>query len=69
MAHVIDEYQVLGRYHVLVLDQNAPGGRCRINGVIFEPLALRGKGIPGNCVAFRGDGAFKGAVVEFLPVQ
>lgn len=66
MAHVIDEYQVLGRYHVLILDQNAPKGPCRINGKVFEPLALQGRGIPQNYLAFRGSGAFKGATVEFL---
>lgn len=66
MARVIDEYQVLGRYHVLILDRAAPQGPCRVKGQIIEPLALRGQGIPANCVAFRGTGTFRGATVESI---
>lgn len=66
MAQVIGEFQVLGRYHVMILDQEAPQGRYRINGRTFEPVELGRVGIPGNYIAVRSTESFRGAMVEFV---
>lgn len=70
MAHVIEEFQVLGRYHVMILDQDAPQGRYRINGRTFEPVELHTgvspAAIPRNYIAVRSTESFRGAAVEFV---
>lgn len=72
-ARIMDAFQVLQRYRVMVLDRDAyPAGnsRYRINGEIFEPVPIHsGKEsdtMPKNYIAVRSTGVFKGAAVEFI---
>lgn len=72
-ARIMDDFQVLQRYRVMVLDRDAyPAGnsRYRINGEIFEPVPIHsGKEsdtMPKNYIAVRSTGVFKGAAVEFI---
>ena len=73
MAHVVDEFIVLERYRVMVLDRDAretPNVHYRINGVLFEPVKLHKDtekdSIPPNYIAVKTTRSFKGAAVEFV---
>ena len=66
-ARVVDEFLVLGRYRVMVLDREVEKNRrCRINGETFEPMHLGKSGVPGNYVALRTTDSFAGAAVQFV---
>ena len=42
-AQVVDEFLVLEKYRVMVLDQDIPGGRWahyQINGEVFDPVRI-----------------------------
>lgn len=71
-ATIMDEFQVLQRYHVLVLDREASveAAGYRINGVLFDPVPIHSrKGndtMPKNFIAIRYRGCFKGENVEFI---
>lgn len=72
-AQVLDEFQVLGKYRVCVLDAPAcldPHAFYRINGEVYEPVPIHsrkaGDTMPRNYIAFRSTKVFKGATVEFL---
>ncbi len=72
-AYVIDDFQILGRYRVMVLDRDvcseAHAG-YRINGQIYSPIALHQSPttneIPLNYIAIRTTESFKGASVEMI---
>lgn len=65
-ARVVEEFLVLGRYRVMVLDREVAGvRRCRINGETFEPVPLGESGVPGNYLALRTTDSFAGAAVRF----
>lgn len=70
VAHVVDEFQVLRDYIVMVLDRDVElgGGCCRIGGQIFTPVRLGGTTvpIPRNYIAVKTRGSFKGASVELM---
>ena len=71
-AQIMDEFQVLQRYHVLVLDRDAvPDSSCyKISGVLFDPVLIHSKEesdtMPKNFIAIRYKGCFKGESVEFV---
>ncbi len=72
-AHVIDDFQVLGRYRVMVLDRDVCGeshASYRINGQTYHPIALHQRrntnDIPLNYIAIRSTESFKGASVEII---
>ena len=71
-ATIMDEFQVLQRYHVLVLDREASveAAGYRINGVLFDPVPIHSRKendtMPKNFIAIRYRGCFKGENVEFI---
>lgn len=72
-AHIVDEFLVLNKYRVMVLDKNIRRkqyGQYRIGGKLFEPVPLhsshREDPIPKNYIAVRGTASFKGAAVELV---
>ena len=71
-AQIMDEFQVLQRYHVMVLDRDAaPDSVCyKINGVLFDPVPIHSRKssdtMPKNFIAIRYTGCFKGEAVEFV---
>ena len=70
-ATIMDEFQVLQRYHVLVLDREAAeADGYRINGVLFDPVPIHAREgndtMPKNFIAIRSRGCFKGENVEFI---
>lgn len=70
-ATIMDEFQVLQRYHVLVLDREAAeADGYRINGVLFDPVPIHSQKendtMPKNFIAIRYSGCFKGENVEFI---
>ena len=70
-ATIMDEFQVLQRYHVLVLDrETAEADGYRINGVLFDPVSIHSRKendtMPKNFIAIRYSGCFKGENVEFI---
>ena len=71
-ATIMDEFQVLQRYHVLVLDREASveAAGYRINGVLFDPVPSHSRKendtMPKNFIAIRYRGCFKGENVEFI---
>ena len=72
-AQVLDEFLVLEKYRVMVLDQDIPGGRWAqypINGEVFDPVRIhvqtQSDTIPLNYIAIRGTNSFKGSIVEFI---
>ena len=71
-ATIMDEFQVLQRYHVLVLDREASveAAGYRINGVLFDPVPIHSREendtMPKNFIAIRYRGCFKGENVEFI---
>lgn len=70
-AQIIDEFLVLEKYRVMVLDQNVsslPHAHYRINGETFDPIVLHSKRstIPRNYIAVKGTNSFKGSTVEFI---
>lgn len=71
IAKVVDEFQVLGRYKVMVLDREVcsePPAHYRIGGQLFDPIRLHRRSvsdtIPLNYIAVRSTGSFKGLAVE-----
>ena len=73
MAHVVDEFIVLERYRVMILDRDAsgyPDARYLINGILFDPVKLHKQAekdpIPHNYIAVRSTSSFRGAAVEFI---
>lgn len=68
VAHVIDEFQVLRDYTVMVLDCDIDVGtaRYRIDGQIYVPVRLGATTvpIPRNYLAVRSRRSFKGFAVE-----
>lgn len=72
-AQVVDEFLVLEKYRVMVLDQDIPGGcwvHYQINGEVFDPVRIhvqtQSDTIPLNYIAVRGTNSFKGSTVEFI---
>ncbi len=72
-AHIVDEFLVLNKYRVMVLDKNVRRkqyGQYRICGQLFEPVPLhtprRKDSIPKNYIAVKGTASFKGAAVELV---
>ena len=72
-AHIVDEFLVLNKYRVMVLDKNIRRrnyDRYRIGGKLFEPVPLHGSRlrdpIPRNYIAVKGTASFKGAAVELM---
>lgn len=72
-AQIMDDFQVLQRYRVMVLDRDItpePPAGYRINGQLFEPVPIHsqksGDTMPRNYIAIRSTDAFKGSCVEFL---
>ena len=71
-ATIMDEFQVLQRYPVLVLDREAAAEAAgyRINGVLFDPVPIHSRKendtMPKNFIAIRYRGCFKGENVEFI---
>lgn len=72
-AQVVDEFLVLERYRVMVLDrdiQGKPHVRYRINGEVFDPIKIHAQThadtIPLNYIAVRGTNSFRGSRVEFI---
>lgn len=72
-AQIVDEFLVLERYRVMVLDQDVqcePYTRYRINGKVFDPVRIhvqsRTDTIPLNYIAVRDTNSFKGSTVEFV---
>lgn len=68
VAHVIDEFQVLRDYTVMVLDRETEDGTAcyRIDGQIYIPVRLGATTvpIPRNYLAVRARRSFKGSAVE-----
>ena len=72
-AQIMDDFQVLQRYCVMVLDREVcpePPVRYRINGHIFDPVRIHSRSssdtMPKNYIAIRSTDSFKGAAVEFV---
>ena len=72
-AYVVDEFLVLEKYRVMVLDRDvemAPHDHYRINGKLFDPVMLhihkRDMTIPMNYIAIKTTASFKGSAVEFV---
>lgn len=72
-ARIMEDFQVLQRYRVMVLDRDAypeHAARYKINGEIFEPVPIHSgredDTMPKNYIAVRSTGVFKGAAVEFI---
>lgn len=70
VAHVIDEFQVLREYTVMVLDQDIEGGAVcyRIDGQTYNPVCLGATTvpIPRNYIAIKTKRSFKGSSVEVV---
>lgn len=70
-AQIVDEFLVLEKYRVMVLDQNVsslPHAHYRINGETFDPIMLHSKRstIPRNYIAIKATDSFQGSSVEFI---
>lgn len=72
-AHVVDEFLVLEKYRVMVLDRDVQcnlQAHYRINGKLFDPIKIYGQAktdtIPLNYIAVKGTSSFKGSTVEFV---
>jgi len=72
-AQVMDDFQVLQRYRVMVLDRDIcpdTPAYYRINGEIFDPVRIHsrkdGDTMPRNYIAIRSTNSFKGSSVEFV---
>ena len=70
-AHIVDEFLVLNKYRVMVLDKKVrrkKSGHYRIDGQLFDPVPLHGTRqadpIPKNYIAVKGTASFLGAAVE-----
>ena len=72
-ARILEDFQVLDRYRVMVLDRDAvPDSSCyKINGILFDPVPIHSKKetdtMPKNYIAIRYKGCLKGQSVEFIP--
>ena len=72
-ARIMDDFQVLQRYRVMVLDRDAcmeESSRYRINGTVYDSVPIHSRSgsdtMPRNYIAIRSTASFKGAAVEFL---
>ena len=72
-ARIMEDFQVLQRYRVMVLDRDAhpeEAARYRINGRTFDPVPIHSRRsddtMPRNFIAIRSTECFKGAAVEFV---
>lgn len=72
-ARIMEDFQVLQRYRVMVLDRDAcleASARYRINGAVYEPVRIHTQKasdtMPKNYIAVRSTESFKGASVEFV---
>lgn len=72
-AQIMDDFQVLEKYRVMVLDRDAcfePPTRYRINGEVYDPVCIHSQKendtMPRNYIAIRSTQVFKGAAVEFV---
>ena len=72
-ARIMDDFQVLQRYRVMVLDRDAcpeESARYKINGEIYDPVRIHSRKesdtMPRNFIAIRSTKVFKGAAVEFV---
>ena len=72
-AQILDEFLVLGKYRVCVLDQQAclkPHTRYRIGERVYEPVCIHSGSaddtMPRNYIAIRTTESFRGNTVEFL---
>lgn len=72
-AQVIDEFLVLDKYRVMVLDREIrcnPHEHYRINGIIFDPVKIHVQThtdtIPLNYIAIKSKSSFKGSSVEIV---
>lgn len=70
VAHVIDEFQVLTEYIVMVLDREVEGSNIcyRIDGQTYTPIRLGATTvpIPRNYIAVKAKKSFKGSSVEVV---
>ncbi len=70
IAHVIDEFQVLRNYTVMILDRDMDSGTVgyRIDGQVYAPVRLGATTvpIPRNYIAVRARRSFKGLAVEAM---
>lgn len=71
VAHVIDEFQVLKDYMVMILDREVSQSSrdsCRIDGQTYVPVRLGATTvpIPRNYIAVKARKSFKGSSVEFV---
>ena len=72
-AQVMDDFQVLQRYRVMVLDREAgleDADYYRIDGEVYAPVRIHshkaGDTMPRNYIAIRSTRNLKGATVEFI---
>lgn len=72
-AQVVDEFLVLEKYRVMVLDRDVqckPNARYQINGEILDPIRIHVQThtdtIPMNYIAVKGTKSFKGSTIEFV---
>lgn len=72
-AQVVDEFLVLDKYRVMVLDQEIrckPNEHYRINGETFAPVRIHvqthSDSIPLNYIAVKSKSSFKGSNVEIV---
>ena len=74
-ARILEDFQVLARYRVMVLDRDAvPATACyTITANLFDPAPIHGRKendtMPKNYIAIRYKGCFKGQSVEFIPAS
>lgn len=71
VAHVVEEFQVLRDYRVMILDRDIrteEQTRCRIDGQSYTPIRLGGTTvpIPLNYIAVKARRSFKGSSVEVV---
>lgn len=68
-ARVIDEFQVLREYRVMVLDRDVDTSEVyRIDGELYTPVRLGATTvpIPRNYIAVKARRSFKGSAVELM---
>ena len=72
-AHVVDEFLVLEKYRVMVLDRDVeitPHDHYQINGKLYDAVMLhihkRDMTIPMNYIAIKATESLKGFAVEFV---
>ncbi len=68
-ARVVDEFQVLREYTVMVLDREVGASSAyRIDGELYTPIGLGATTvpIPRNYIAVKSRRSFKGSAVELM---